>query len=39
MHKKQKVSAFDIVESWSKEMWSISYVTCIDIVAQVLLTQ
>ena len=33
MHKKQKFSALDIVESWSKEMWSIWYVTCVDIIA------
>ena len=38
IHKKQKLSAFDIVESQSKEMWSISYVTCVDIIAQVSLT-
>ena len=30
IHKKQKFSAFDIVESQSKEMWLVSYVTCID---------
>ena len=35
--KNQKFSAFDIVELWSKEMWSVSYVTCINI-AQVYLT-
>ena len=38
IHKKQKFSAFNIVESWSKEMWLVSYVTCIDIIAQVSLT-
>ena len=31
-HKKQKFSALDIVESQSKEMWSVSYVTCADIL-------
>ena len=35
IHKKQKFSALDIVESWSKEMLLISYVTCVDIIAQV----
>ena len=39
MHKKQKFSAFDIVESWSKEMWLVSYVTCIDHIAQVSLSR
>ena len=34
----QKFSALDIVESLSKEMWSISYIVCIDIIAQVSLT-
>ena len=38
IHKKQKSSAFNIVESWSKEMWLVSYVTFIDIIAQVSLT-
>ena len=28
----------DIVESWSKEMWLISYITCVVIIAQVSLT-
>ena len=27
-----------MVESESKEMWSVSYVTCIDLIAQVSLT-
>ena len=36
--KKQKFSAIDIVEYRSKEMWSISYVTFVDIKAQVSLT-
>ena len=31
IHKKQKLSALDIIESWSKEMWSISYVSCVNI--------
>ena len=31
IHKKQKFSAFDIVESRSKGMRSVSYVTCMDI--------
>ena len=34
-NKKQKFSAHDIVESWSEERWSISYVTSVDITAQV----
>ena len=38
MHKKQKFSALAIVEYWSKEMWSNSYVTFVDILAQVSLT-
>ena len=33
--KTQKNSAFDIVESRSKEMWSVSHVTCIDLIAEV----
>ena len=33
IHKKQKFSAPDIVESCGKEMWSISYVTCVEIIA------
>ena len=37
--KKQKFSLSAIVESQSKEMWSVSYVTCIDIVAEVSLTR
>ena len=36
--KKQKFSAFDIVESWNKKMWLVSYVTFIDLIAQVSLT-
>ena len=39
MHKKQKFSAFDIVESQSKEMWSVPYVIYTDIIAQVSLTR
>ena len=31
-------SALDIVEPWSKETWSILYVTCVNIIAQVSLT-
>ena len=38
-HKKQKFSALDIVESQSKEMWSVSYVTCADILILVSLTR
>ena len=38
IHKKQKFIAFDIVESWSKEMWLVSYGTYINITAQVSLT-
>ena len=34
-----KKSAFDIVESQSKEMWLVLYVTCVDIIAQVSLTR
>ena len=33
-----RFSAFDIVELRSKEMWLVSYVTCIDLIAQVFLT-
>ena len=36
--KKKKDSAYDIVESQSNEMWLVSYVICIDIIAQVPLT-
>ena len=32
------LSAFDIVESRGKEMWLVSYTTCIDIIALVSLT-
>ena len=39
IHKKLKFSTLDIVESQSKEMSSVSYVTCVDILAQVSLTQ
>ena len=35
IHKIQKFSALDIVESQSKEMWSLA---CVDIIAQVSLT-
>ena len=38
MHKKQKFSALAIVEYLSKEMWSNSYVTFVDITAQASLT-
>ena len=40
IHEKQKFSAHDIVESWSKDMWSIliSCVACVDIIAQISLT-
>ena len=38
IHKKQKFSALGIAESQSKEMWLISYATCVDIIAQVFLT-
>ena len=37
-HKKQKFSALDIVEYRSKETWSISSVTLVDIITQVSLT-
>ena len=36
--KKKKILAIDIAESRNRGMWSISYVTCIDIIAQVSLT-
>ena len=39
IHQKQKFSACDIVESWIKEWWSLLYVTCVDIMAQISLTQ
>ena len=32
IHKKQKFNVLDIVESQSKEMWLVSYVTCVDII-------
>ena len=35
MHKKQKSSAPDIVEWYSTEMWSVSYVICVDMIEQV----
>ena len=35
---KPSISALDFVESWSKEMWSISYVTFVEIIAEVSLT-
>ena len=35
IHKKQKFSAFDIVEPQSKEMRLAWYITCIDLIAQV----
>ena len=38
IQKKQKFSALDIVECLNKEMWSISYVTFVDIMTQVFLT-
>ena len=37
MHK--KISSFGINESRSKGKWSISYVTCLDIIAKVSLPQ
>ena len=36
-HNKIKFSTLDIVESWSNEMWSVLHVTCVDIIAQLLL--
>ena len=38
IYEKQKFSERDIVEFWSIETWSISYVTSVDIIAQVSLT-
>ena len=38
IYEKQKFSELDIVEFWSIETWSISYVTSVDIIAQVSLT-
>ena len=35
IRKKQKIGALDIVESQTKRMWCVSYVTCVDIIAQV----
>ena len=35
VYKKQKFGALNILESQSKEMWSVSYVTGVDIIAQV----
>ena len=39
LHQKQKISAFDIIEWHSTEMWSVSYVTYIDTIPQVSLPQ
>ena len=39
IHKQQKFSAFDIVESQNKKMWLILYLTCVDMIAQFSLTQ
>ena len=39
MLKKQKCGALDIVESQRKEIWLVSYVACVDIIAQVSLTR
>ena len=38
IHKKQKFSALDIVESRVKT-WSVSHVPCVDIIGQVSLTR
>ena len=38
IHKTQKFSALHVVIWRSKDMWSVSYVTCVDIIAQVSLT-
>ena len=38
VQRKQNFCALDIVKSLSKEMWSVSYVTCVDMIAQVSLT-
>ena len=38
IHKKQTFGALDIIESQSKKIWLVSYVTCVDIIAQVSLT-
>ena len=35
IHQKQKLGKLNIVESWSKKMWSISYETFVDVIAQV----
>ena len=35
----QENRAFDIAESHCKEMWSVLYVTCVDIIAQVSLNR
>ena len=39
MYKKQNFGAPDIVESQSKDMRLVPYVTCVDIIAQVSLTR
>ena len=39
IRKNKKFSALDIVERQSTEMWSVSYVTCVDIIVQVFLTR
>ena len=38
IHKTPKFGALDIIETQSKELWSVSYVTCVGIIAQVSLT-
>ena len=35
IHQKQKLGKLNIVEARSKKMWSISYETFVDIIAQV----
>ena len=37
IHKAQHFCALDIVESHSKDMYLVSYVTCVGIIAQLLL--
>ena len=39
IHKNKKFNVLDIVESGSKEMWPVSYITWVDIIAQVFLTR
>ena len=32
----KKLSAFDTAESQSKEMWSVSYIACVDLIEEII---